>query len=148
VLPKRQKLEITFEPLNDPPFDKLFDQFADGLQKDVEIVTQKNNKMKIVKVTYTTKAGYSEQNQNNINNVMADLQKQQYAGINYNACLSDDNKTFIHTAFFRTSEDQKLLNELPSFKLFQEQLKASGLEVSPKQELLTLVGSSTNIFNL
>jgi hypothetical protein len=103
--------------------------------------------MKIVKVTYTSKAGYAEQNQENIKNVMADLQKVNHQGINYNACLGADGKTFIHTAFFKSVEDQKLLNELPSFKYFQEQLKAGGLEVPPKQELLTLVGSSMNIFN-
>jgi hypothetical protein len=103
--------------------------------------------MKVVKVTYTTRVEYTEQNKVNIKNVMADLQKQNNAGINYNACLSADGKTFSHTAFFKSDEDQKLLNELPSFKIFQEQLKSSGLEVPPKQELLTLVDSSTNIFN-
>ncbi len=102
--------------------------------------------MKIVKVTYTTKAEFSEQNQSNIKNVMNDLQNANYQGINYNACLSLDNKTFTHTAFFKSDEDQKLLNELLSFKTFQEQLKASGLESPPKQELLTLVGASNNIF--
>ncbi len=103
--------------------------------------------MKIVKVTYTTKAEFAEQNQNNIKNVMTDLQNLSHPGINYNACLSADGKTFIHTAFFNSDEDQKLLNELPSFKHFQEQLKSGGLEVPPKQELLNLVGSSKNIFN-
>lgn len=103
--------------------------------------------MKIVKVTYTTKAEYAEQNQSNIKNVMADLQNLNHSGINYNACLSADGKTFIHTAFFKSDDDQKLLNELPSFKYFQDQLKSSGLEVPPKQELLNLVGSSNNIFN-
>ncbi len=103
--------------------------------------------MKIVKVTYTTKSEFAEQNQSNIKNVMADLQKLNHTGINYNACLSADGKTFTHTAFFNSEEDQKLLNELPSFKHFQEQLKSGGLEVPPKQELLTLVGSSGNIFN-
>ena len=103
--------------------------------------------MKIVKVTYTTKEEYAAQNQSNIKNVMADLQKLNHPGINYNSCLSADGKTFIHTAFFKSEEDQKILNELPSFKIFQEQLKASGLEVPPKQELLTLVASSNNIFN-
>jgi len=102
--------------------------------------------MKIVKVVYTTKAEYAEQNQKNIRSVMADLQKLSHRGINYNSCLSPDGKTFIHTAFFKSDEDQKLLNELPSFKHFQEQLKAGGLEVHPKQELLTLVGSSVDIF--
>lgn len=103
--------------------------------------------MKIVKVTYTTKAEFSEQNQSNIKNVMNDLLNANHKGINYNACLSADNKTFIHTAFFKSDEDQKCLNELPSFQSFQEQLKSSGLEVPPKQELLTLIGTSNNIFN-
>jgi len=103
--------------------------------------------MKIVKVTYTIKLDFSEQNQKNIKNIMTDLQRLNSPGINYNVCISADNKTFIHTAFFKTEADQKVLNELPSFKIFQEQLKVNGLEVAPKQELLQLVGSSTNIFN-
>lgn len=103
--------------------------------------------MKIVKVTYTTKAEFAEQNQSNIKNVMTDLQNANHQGINYNACLSADNKTFTHTAFFKSDEDQKILNELPSFKIFQVQLKSGGLEVPPKQELLTLIGTSNNIFN-
>jgi hypothetical protein len=103
--------------------------------------------MKTVKVTYTTSEAYAEQNQTNIKNVMVDLQKLNHPGINYNACLSADGKTFIHTAFFKSDEDQKVLNELPSFIHFQTQLKSSGLEVPPKQELLSLVDSSTPIFN-
>jgi hypothetical protein len=103
--------------------------------------------MKIVKVTYTTRPEYAEQNQKNIKAVMFDLQNANHQGIDYNACLAADNKTFIHTAFFNTDEDQIFLNELPSFKSFQQELKASGFEITPKQELLTLVGSSTQIFN-
>lgn len=103
--------------------------------------------MKIVKVTYTAKAEFAEQNQSNIKNVMTDLQKLNHPGINYNACIGPDGQTFTHTAFFNEEDDQKTLNELPSFKHFQEQLKAGGLETPPKQELLNLVGSSTNIFN-
>jgi hypothetical protein len=104
--------------------------------------------MKIVKVTYTTKPEFSEQNQANIKQVMADLQQLNHKGINYNACLLADQKTFIHTAFFQSDEDQKLLNDLPSFKHFQEKLKSGGLEIPPKQELLTLVGSSNTFFNV
>jgi len=103
--------------------------------------------MKIVKVTYTTHAAFAEQNQNNIKAVMSDLQKLNHPDIFYHACISADGKTFIHTAFFKSDEDQKTLNDLPSFKHFQEQLKASGLEAPPKQELLTLVGSSGNLFS-
>ena len=103
--------------------------------------------MKIVRVTYTTKAEFVEQNQANIKNVMADLQKLNHPGINYNSCLSPDGKTFTHTAFFKSVDDEKLLLELPAFKHFQEQLKAAGFETPPKQELLSLVGSSKDIFN-
>ena len=103
--------------------------------------------MKIVKVTYTTKAEYAEQNQSNIKKVMADLQKINNPNINYNSCISADGKTFTHTAFFKSEEDEKILMALPSFKNFQEQLKANGIEVPPKQELLTLVGSSKEIFS-
>lgn len=104
--------------------------------------------MKIVKVTYTTNLEFAERNQRNIQAVMTDLKNRNFIGINYNACLYADGKTFIHTAFFNTDQDQQLLNDLVSFKYFQEQLKSGGLEVPPKQELLTLVGSSTSIFNI
>ena len=103
--------------------------------------------MKIVKVTYTTQAEYAEQNQQNVKQVMADLQALNHPGISYNTCMQADGKTFIHTAFFKSDDDQKVLFDLASFKHFQEQLKASMPEVPPKQELLTLVGSSNNIFH-
>lgn len=103
--------------------------------------------MIIVKVTYTTPTSFVETNQKNIKAVMTDLQNANHTGINYNACICADQKTFIHTAFFNSDDDQRFLNELPSFRHFQEQLKASGLEVPPKQEILSLVGSSNNIFN-
>jgi hypothetical protein len=102
--------------------------------------------MKIIKVTYTVQQEYAEQNKLNIQSVMSDLQKLNAPGINYHACLGADGKTFIHTAFFETDDDQKTLNELSSFKHFQEQLKASAPETPPKPEALTLVASSKNIF--
>ena len=102
--------------------------------------------MKTVNLKYTTRPEFAEQNQINIKTVMTDLQKLNHSGINYNACLGADGKTFIHTAFFKSDEDQQLLNELPSFRHFQEQLKTSGLESPPKQELLNLVDSSNSIF--
>lgn len=102
--------------------------------------------MKIVKVTYTTKPEYSEHNQVNIHKVMADLQTIDNPGIFYNCCLSPDGKTFIHTAFFDSPENEKVLLERPAFIQFQQELKASGPEVPPKSEQLTLVGSSRIIF--
>ena len=102
--------------------------------------------MKIVRVTYIAKGEYVETNKANIGAVMNDLRAQNNAGINYNTCICADGQTFVHTAFFNSEEDQKLLNDLPSFKKFQEELKAAGLQSPPQQELLTLVASSKNIF--
>jgi hypothetical protein len=103
--------------------------------------------MKIVKVIYTAKLDYVEQNKTNIKAVMNDLQRSATAGIFYTVCLSSDGKSFIHTAYFKSEEDHKSLNDLASFKYFQEQLKSNGLEKPPNQELLTLVNSSKAIFN-
>jgi hypothetical protein len=103
--------------------------------------------MKIVKVIYTAKPDYVEQNKTNIKAVMNDLQQSVTPGIFYTVCLSSDGKSFIHTAYFKSEEDQKSLNDLASFKYFQEQLKSNGLEKPPIQELLTLVNSSKAIFN-
>jgi hypothetical protein len=102
--------------------------------------------MKIVSVTYTTKAEYVEQNQHNIQTVMSDLQKTGHPGIFYHTCLGADGKTFTHTAFFEEDEYEKVLFALSSFQTFQQQLKASDPEKPPKPELLTLVGSSSPIF--
>lgn len=66
--------------------------------------------------------------------------------IRYTACVCPDNKTFIHTAFFKSDDDQKVLFALHSFKNFQEQLKTSMPEVPPQNEILTLIGSSNDIF--
>jgi hypothetical protein len=102
--------------------------------------------MKIVRVTYTTRAGYAEQNQHNIQKVMSDLRQVGHPGIFYHVCLGANGKTFTHTAFFEMDEFEKVLFDLESFKSFQRQLKASGPEAPPAQELLSLVGSSKPIF--
>ena len=102
--------------------------------------------MKITQVSYTTSAEYADQNQANIKQVMADLRKLNSLGINYRVCLGADGQTFIHTACFQSDEDQKTLSELPSFQEFQKQLQASNLAAPPKQESLTLVDSSSDIF--
>ncbi len=76
--------------------------------------------MKVIRVTYTAKAEYAPQNQDNIRKVMSDLQQLNKPGIVYNVCLNPDGKTFVHTAFFKTDEDNKALLELPSFQDFQK----------------------------
>jgi hypothetical protein len=117
-----------------------------GREKIDNVINFKSYNMKIVRVTYTAKAEYAEQNQKNIQAVMNDLQKLNHPGLFYFVSLSPDGKTFTHTAFFNTEEDNQVLLNLPAFKTFQEQLKASGPEAPPKQDNPTLVGASKNIF--
>ena len=102
--------------------------------------------MKTVQVTYKAKTDYVTQNQANIGQVMADLQQMAHPGLLYHACLGADGQTFTHTAFFISDDDEQVLLTLPSFKHFQEQLKAHGIETPPKQELMQLVGSSKSLF--
>lgn len=102
--------------------------------------------MKIVQITYTTFAEFADQNKGNINTFVTDLLSPEYAGINYQVCICGDNKTFIHRAYFETDNDQQLLNALPSFIRFQEQLKSGGCESPPKQERLELIGTLKQLF--
>lgn len=102
--------------------------------------------MKVVKVIYTVKSGYALQNQNNIKAVMEKLRSMDSGGINYCACLGADGKTFTHIAFFKSESDRQTLNDLPEFKHFQEQLKASGPETPPKAEMMDVIASSAELF--
>lgn len=102
--------------------------------------------MKIVRVTYTASAEYAPHNQENIKSVMSDLRSIGNPGINYHVCLGADGKSFTHTAFFESADDEQVLLTLPAFIRFQQELKASGPEAPPKQEVLTLVGSSVEMF--
>jgi hypothetical protein len=103
--------------------------------------------MIIKTVTYTTQAGYAEQNLSNIKNVTTDLQMLNHQGVNFNAFLSIDGKTFMCTVYYKSNEDEKVLNELPSFVEYQEKLLASDLEGKPKVEHWNFIGSSNDIFN-
>jgi hypothetical protein len=102
--------------------------------------------MKSVKVTYTTTVEYAPKNAASIQKVMSDLQVLNHPGIFYFALTEPDGKTFSHLAFFDSEEAQRVLFALPSFQNFQTQLKASGPEMPPQQEVLTLVGSSKPMF--
>lgn len=102
--------------------------------------------MKAVKVQYTVKAEYAETNKANIHQVMADLQELANPGIRYSAFVLEDGKTFVHFGVYTDQQALDVVNNLPSFQSFREQLKASGPEAPPKGDDLTLVGSSYEIF--
>jgi len=95
--------------------------------------------MKIVRVQYTTTAEFAPANQANITAIVQELKELNHPGINYSCWLLPDGKTFMHFDQFETEEDHQLLQSLKSFGKFGDELWASGLEVEPKLELLSLV---------
>jgi hypothetical protein len=103
--------------------------------------------MIIVKVTYTVKPEFVQKNQENIRLFINDFKHLDSIEFRYNAYLCNDRKTFVHLSHYQNEMIQKTLLEVPSFKLFQEERDASGLEVSPQIDIMKAVESSHDIFN-
>ena len=102
--------------------------------------------MKVVRVQYTTTAEFAPVNQQNINGIVNELKQLNHPGIKYGAWLLPDGKTFMHFDQLENEEAHQVLQSLESFKKFSTELWASGLEVEPKLELLSLVTSTEGYF--
>jgi len=102
--------------------------------------------MKVVRVQYTTTAAFAAINQQNIAAVVAELKSLNHPGIKYGAWLLPDGKTFMHFDQFTDEAAHLALQELASFKTFATALWASGLEVEPKLELLSLAASTETYY--
>lgn len=102
--------------------------------------------MKIVRVQYTTTDKYVSKSKENIRQIVDELRKINHAGIKYSTYLLPDGKTFMHLDQFENEEAHQALMALESFKRFSAELLASGLEAEPKLELLSLVGSTEQLF--
>jgi len=103
--------------------------------------------MKIVRVQYRTKAAYAGINQQNIQRVVDELKTINHPGIRYSAYLLEDGQTFMHFDHFENEAAHEFLQELASFKNFATALHASGLEVEPKLEILSLAASTEKFFS-
>lgn len=102
--------------------------------------------MKIVRVHYTTTAEFAPRNQENIRAIADEVKALGHPGIRYSTYVLPDGKTFMHLDHFDSEESHQLLTELDSFKKFDEELWASGLELEPKLEIITMVAASAVIF--
>lgn len=87
--------------------------------------------MKTVRVQYTTTAAFAPVNQANIAAIVQELKLLNHPGITYSCWLLPDGKTFMHFDQFNSDEEHTVLTSLASFKKFDEELWASGLEVEP-----------------
>ena len=102
--------------------------------------------MKVVRVQYTIKPEFVAANQQNIAAVVAELKILNHPGIKYGAWILPDGKSFMHFDQFDSEEAHLLLQELPSFKKFADELSAAGFEIEPKLELLSLAASTETYF--
>ena len=96
-----------------------------------------------VKVTYTVKPEFVQENQENIHLFMADFKKMNQLQFRYNVYLLEDGITFLHLSHFQNEDVQKQVLAVPSFKLFQEKRDASGLDNSHKVEMMKFIDSSS-----
>ena len=103
--------------------------------------------MKIVRVQYTTRAGYAAVNKANIAAIVEELKTLNHPDVKYGAYLLPDGKTFMHLDQFENEEAHEVLTGLASFKKFAAELAASSLEAEPKLELLSLVAATDNFFD-
>lgn len=98
--------------------------------------------MIIVKVTYTVNPDFVARNQSNVQKFMEDVRNLNNPGIKYYSFLGPDGKTFTHLALYENEEAQKQFLDIPSFRSFQQQRNASGLEQEEHIEVLELVASA------
>jgi len=98
-----------------------------------------------VKVSYTVKPEFVDQNRNNINVFLADFKKLSTLNFLYNVYLQEDGLTFLHVSMYENEEVQNQIMNVPSFLNFQKERDESGLDASAQIESLQLIGSSLSL---
>ncbi|MFX3625822.1 MAG: hypothetical protein ACN6I4_00545 [bacterium] len=101
--------------------------------------------MEAVKVQYTVKPEYAEQNKANIKKVMDKLKAKPIEGMHYASFTLDDGQTFVHINMAKDDETLSRLNDVAEFNEFRMALKASEPLSSPKSEKLNLVAAGFDI---
>ncbi|NND77856.1 MAG: hypothetical protein HKN39_06705 [Flavobacteriales bacterium] len=97
--------------------------------------------MKAVKVQYTVKPDFVEQNKINIKKVMDKLKNDPIPGMMYSTYTIDSGNTFVHINMARDGETMLKLNEIEEFGAFRKALKESGPLSPPKQTELDPVAA-------
>ena len=91
---------------------------------------------------YTTTESYAGTNKKNIGELVEALKKINHPGIKYSVYIMEDGKTFMHLDHFAGEAEHEFLQQLPEFKKFAAELWDSRMEVKPKLDLLSVVGST------
>lgn len=98
-----------------------------------------------VKVSYTVKPEFIDQNKNNISVFLADFKKLNTLNFLYNVYLQEDGLTFLHVSMYENEEVQNQILNVPSFLNFQKERDESGLDGMVSIESLQLIGSSLSL---
>ena len=101
--------------------------------------------MRAVKVQYTVKPEYVEQNKANIRRVMDALRAKPIDGMRYASFTLDDGQTFVHINFAKDQETLSRLSDVEEFGEFRSALKASGPISPPASENLNLVAAGYDL---
>ena len=101
--------------------------------------------MKAVKVEYTVKPEFVEQNKANIQKVMNAIKANPIEGMQYSSFILDDGQSFVHINMAKDEASMSKLNEVDEFTAFRMALKASDPISPPKSFSLNLVGSGFDI---
>jgi len=101
--------------------------------------------MKAVRVKYTVKPEYVEQNKANIRKVMETLRANPIEGMQYASFTLDDGQTFVHINMAKDDETMSKLQEVEVFNEFRMALKASGPVSPPESQNLNLVDAGFNL---
>ncbi|MFD0766940.1 hypothetical protein ACFQZI_18930 [Mucilaginibacter lutimaris] len=102
--------------------------------------------MRVNRVQYTTTAAFAPVNSANIAAIMLEVKQLNIPGIKCSCWLLPDGKTFMHLDQFVDDAAHDVLLSLASFKKFDSELWASGLEVDPVMINPTLVASTQDYF--
>jgi len=98
-----------------------------------------------VKVSYTVKPEFVDQNRKNISVFLADFKKLNTLNFLYNVYLQEDGLTFLHISMYENEEVQNQILNVPSFLNFQNERDENGLDGSVQIESLQLIGSSLSL---
>ncbi len=99
-------------------------------------------------VSYTVKPSFVEENKKNIRHFLQDFKNLNSDEFQYNVYLKEDGVTFLHQSTYLNENIQTIVLNLPSFRRFQMNRDEQGMSVAHKVEVLTLLGASSDIFQM
>ena len=101
--------------------------------------------MEAIKMQYTVRPEFVEQNKANIRRVIDALRRKPIDGIRYASFTLDDGETFVHFNFFESLEVQARFQALKEFRAFRKALRASKPVAPPRAERMDLVASGFDL---